>query len=69
MATANLNGGTGRDLTKYRIIIALSLAVLAGSAAIYWHAYRTHVEFLNAGNVVVRDAIMAGELPEQEGAR
>ncbi|GMB66435.1 hypothetical protein GWQ43_20205 (plasmid) [Alcaligenes faecalis] len=72
MATSNFTGGTRRELTKYRITFALSLAVLAGTGGMFWHAYRTHVDWLNAGNVAVRDAIMDGTMQppaDQEGAR
>ncbi|GAA4344089.1 TPA: hypothetical protein QHR63_005971 [Klebsiella michiganensis] len=72
MATSNVTGGTRRELTKYRITFALSLAVLIGTGVVFWHAYRTHAGWLNAGDVAVRDAIMDGTIQppaDQEGAR
>lgn len=73
MATCNVTGGPRRDLTKYRITFAVSLAVLIGTGGMFWHAYRTHAGWLNAGDVAVRDAIMDGTIQPpadgKEGAR
>ena len=49
MTGSNFTGGPRRDLTKYRITLAASLAALVLAGWMIQTAFRQHLEFLQYG--------------------
>jgi len=64
----DVTGGTRRELTKYRITFAASMAALALAGWMIQTAYEQHIKVLQIGDQTGERLQMRG-LTQQEGAR
>ena len=69
MADTDVTGGTRRELTKYRITFAASLAALALAGWMIQTAYEQHIKVLQIGDQTGERLQMRGLIQHQEGAR
>jgi uroporphyrinogen-III synthase len=69
MADIDVTGGTRRELTKYRITFAASLAALAVAGWMFQTAYEQHIKVLQIGDQTGERLQMRGLIQHQEGAQ
>lgn len=69
MIDSDFTGGPRRDLTKYRITLAASLAALVLAGWMIQTAYRQHLEFLQNGDETGGHLQERGLIETQEGVK